>query len=146
MDNNKGMTEIVKTITSMVAGAIVVYGANIILYGHITPGGGFAGGLILAFLFMLFMLTFGKDEALKRLPLKLDHIIDSISLLGFLMIGVAGIFVGKEFLANFFEDKGQPFALFSSGIIPFENLVIGFKVAASIFLVFTVLSMFRREK
>ena len=40
----KGMTIIVKTITSWVKMLIFLFGIYIILFGHLTPGGGFAGG------------------------------------------------------------------------------------------------------
>ena len=41
-----GMTIIVKTISSWVKILIFLFGIYIILYGHISPGGGFAGGVI----------------------------------------------------------------------------------------------------
>jgi multicomponent Na+:H+ antiporter subunit B len=44
----KGMTVIVKTISGWVKVLIFLFGINIILFGHLTPGGGFAGGVILA--------------------------------------------------------------------------------------------------
>ena len=38
-DMSKGMTPIVKTIARFVMGIIVIFGAYIVLYGHLTPGG-----------------------------------------------------------------------------------------------------------
>ncbi|NQT18078.1 MAG: MnhB domain-containing protein, partial [Planctomycetes bacterium] len=55
------MTPIVKTITRLILGFIVVFSASVILYGHITPGGGFAGGSMLACGFVLLLLAFGKE-------------------------------------------------------------------------------------
>jgi len=49
----KGMTIIVKTISSWVKILIVLFGIYIILFGHLTPGGGFAGGVILASSYVL---------------------------------------------------------------------------------------------
>ncbi|MFH1415277.1 MAG: MnhB domain-containing protein [Elusimicrobiota bacterium] len=147
MKNNSGMTDIVKTVTSLIGGAITVFGLNIILYGHISPGGGFAGGLILAFIFILYLISFGGEEAIERLPLRFDHLFDSLGALMFLLIGFAGIFFGKKFLYNFFaEAKGRPFELLSSGFIPLSNIAIGIKVGASVFLVFAVLAIFRRKR
>ena len=58
-----GMTLIVKTITRLLFGFIILYGVSIVLYGHLTPGGGFAGGVILACGFILLVLSFGRDAA-----------------------------------------------------------------------------------
>lgn len=140
------MSEIVKTITSLVGGAIMVFGINIILYGHITPGGGFSGGLILAFVFILYFLAFGKDEALARLPLRVVHLLDSFGAICFLFLGVLGFFIGGKFLINFLRNYGTEFHLISGGIIPLENIAIGVKVGAAVFLVFAMLAIFRREK
>ena len=56
----KGMTLIVKTISSWVKMLVFLFGIYIILFGHISPGGGFAGGVILACSYVLIMLAFGR--------------------------------------------------------------------------------------
>ncbi|MFC2062267.1 MnhB domain-containing protein [Elusimicrobiota bacterium] len=143
--NNKGMTEIVKTITSLVEGAILVYGLNIVLYGHISPGGGFAGGLILSFLFILLFLAYGKEGAYDKLNLKNAHILDSVGVMGFLFIGIMGIVLTGNFLNNFLNRylPGKEFSLLSAGVIPLNNIAIGLKVAASVYLAFVILSVFK---
>lgn len=142
---NSGMTEIVKTVTMVVEGAIFVFGLNIVLYGHLSPGGGFAGGLILAFLFILLFLSYGKEGAFEKVSLKSAHVMDSSGIIAFLFIGVLGVFIMNSFLINFIQKNvsGSEFELISAGIIPIENIAIGLKVATSVFLVFAVLSMFR---
>jgi hypothetical protein len=50
-----------------------------------------------------------------------------------------GIAFGNAFLANFLG-KGEMFSLFSSGTIPLFNIIIGIKVALSLFLVVWVLA------
>ena len=44
----KGMTVIVKTITGLISGLILLFGIYIVAHGHLTPGGGFAGGIIIS--------------------------------------------------------------------------------------------------
>lgn len=63
----KGMTIIVKTITRLTLGFILLYGIYIALSGHVSPGGGFVGGVIIALSLVHVMLAFGKEVALKRL-------------------------------------------------------------------------------
>lgn len=138
-----GMTLIVKTITDFVAAFIVVFGAYIVLYGHLTPGGGFAGGVIIASAFILLMLAHGKDQAFSKLPERLAHVLDSAGALAFLLIGWAGL-TGGFFLLNVFG-KGEMFRLLSSGMILPLNIAIAFKVGSSLFLVFAALAMFRRK-
>ncbi len=42
-ENQAGMTLIVKTITRLTVGLILLFGIYIVLHGHLSPGGGFAG-------------------------------------------------------------------------------------------------------
>jgi multicomponent Na+:H+ antiporter subunit B len=66
-DAQRGMTFIVKTVTRLTLGFILLYGIYIGLAGHVSPGGGFAGGVIIALAFIHIMLAFGKETALRRL-------------------------------------------------------------------------------
>ena len=63
----KGMSLIVKTVTKLTLGFILLYGIYVALTGHLSPGGGFAGGVIVALSFIHVMLAFGKEAALKKL-------------------------------------------------------------------------------
>lgn len=139
----KGMTLIVKTIADFVVAFIVVFGAYIVLYGHLTPGGGFAGGVIIACAFILLLLAHGSDAAFAVLPEKVAHIFDSAGALAFLIIGWVGV-TGGFFFLNVFG-RGEAFRLLSSGMILPLNIAIAFKVGSSLFLVFAALAMFRRR-
>lgn len=61
------MTLIVKTVTRITLGFIILYGIYIAINGWHAPGGGFVGGIIMALSFIHIMLAFGKKVALKRL-------------------------------------------------------------------------------
>ena len=135
-----GMTLIVKTITDFVAAFIVVFGAYIVLYGHLTPGGGFAGGVILSCAFIILTLGFGKGVGLSKMSDTWASILDNSGAILFLVIGFLG-FTGGYFFLNILG-KGKEFALFSAGTIPLSNIAIGIKVTASVFAVFIALSIF----
>lgn len=64
---NKGMSIIVKTVTRLTLAFILIYGIYIGTTGHVSPGGGFTGGVILALAFVHIMLAFGKEAALRKL-------------------------------------------------------------------------------
>ena len=137
----QGMTIIVKTISSWVKVLIVLFGIYIILFGHLTPGGGFAGGVILASSYVLLMLAFGGEFVKKDLPLSLVSKLDCLGAFMFIMIAILGLVFGGTFFVNFLVDKyGQPLHLLSAGTIPFSNIAIGLKVGASLFLVIFSLS------
>jgi len=144
----KGMTIIVKTISSWVKILIVLFGIYIILFGHLTPGGGFAGGVILASSYVLLMLAFGREFVEKDLPLAIDSKLDCLGALLFALIAILGFVFGGIFFFNFIHQKyqiGEPFHLISAGTIPLSNIAIGLKVGASLFLVIFMLSTFRRD-
>ncbi len=142
----KGMTIIVKTISSWVKVLIFLFGIYIILFGHLTPGGGFAGGVILASCYVLLMLAFGREYVEKNLPLPVTSKLDCLGALLFAIIAILGFAFGGIFFANFLVEKyGQPFDLLSAGTIPLSNIAIGLKVGASLFLVIFLLSTFRRD-
>jgi multisubunit Na+/H+ antiporter MnhB subunit len=136
----KGMSLIVKTITNIVIGFIFVYGVYIILHGHLTPGGGFAGGVIIAGTFILKFIAFGggdiKDE--KRGSIKAS-LYESIGALLFIGIAILGLLLAGTFFLNFLP-KGTPFHLLSAGIIPFCNIAISIKVGAGLFSIFLALA------
>ncbi|HVO76244.1 MAG TPA: hypothetical protein VMT35_19635, partial [Ignavibacteriaceae bacterium] len=63
----------------------------------------------------------------------------------FLLIGILGLSIGGAFFANYLS-KGELFHLISSGTILPLNILIGIKVAMSLFLVVWVLAGLRLEK
>ena len=95
----KGMTVIVKTISSWVKVLIFVFGIYIVLFGHLTPGGVFAGGVILASCYVLLMLAYGGQSAEKNLSLPVASKLDCVGALLFAAVALCGLLYGA---ANFF--------------------------------------------
>ena len=141
----RGMSLIVKNTTRLVAGFIALFGAYIVLYGHVTPGGGFAGGVIIAASFILITLADGKELALRQLPLRAAARLDSLGGLLFLVVALFGIGFGGIFFANWIQRRfpGGSFNLLSSGAIPVYNIAICLKVGASLFITFLIMSVLR---
>jgi multicomponent Na+:H+ antiporter subunit B len=131
------MTVIVKTVTRLTVGLILMYGLYIVLHGHLTPGGGFAGGVIIALSFIHLMLAFGKDLALKKFSEPVAGILESFGALFLLSIALLGLLGGYFFLNVF--GKGEPFSLFSAFMILLSNIAICFKVGAGLFSVVVVI-------
>ncbi len=137
------MSIIVKTITRIMVGFIFMFGIYVILHGHLTPGGGFAGGCMIAGTFILLYIAYGRDEAKQKLQSSLTSVYESIGGLLFLLIAITGIIWGGYFLTNFivkFMGRGEPLSIWSAGIIPIANIAIGIKVASALFGIFIVLA------
>ena len=141
-ESPKGMTQIVKTVVRFTIGIIFMFGWYIIVYGHLTPGGGFAGGVILACVYVILTLAFGKEVGLGKMSDMACSIIDNTCALLFVLVPLGGLFFGYFFLN--YLGKGQLFHLFSAGTIPIYNIIIGLKVTSSLFAIFMALSIFGR--
>jgi multicomponent Na+:H+ antiporter subunit B len=141
-ESPKGMTPIVKTVVRFAMGIVFMFGWYIIIYGHLTPGGGFAGGTILACGYVLLTLAFGKEVSLAKMSDKAASIIDNSAALLFVAVPIVGIAFGYFFLN--FPPHGKPFDLLSAGVIPLYNVIIGLKVTSSLFAIFIALSIFGR--
>ena len=140
-EHEQGMSVIVKTITRLTVGLILLYGIYIVSHGHVSPGGGFAGGVIVALSFVHLMLAYGKETALKKLPKGMTSLFESLGAVLFLGIAMLG-FLGGHFFLNFLA-KGEPFTLFSAGTIPLSNIAISLKVGAGLFAIFVALVLLK---
>jgi multisubunit Na+/H+ antiporter MnhB subunit len=141
----KGMTIIVKKTTQLIAGIIFLYGIYIIIHGHLTPGGGFAGGVILAGSFILLILANGSDFLNLVREESGTTLYENLSILVFLFLALTGLLVGAHaFFANWLP-HGTPGALVSAGFLPLYNIFVGIEVAASILTIFLALIIFKEE-
>ena len=141
-ERQPGRSMIVRTVTRWLKGPILLFGLYIVLYGHITPGGGFGGGVIIACAFILVMLALGAQQGLRVFSQGVASRLDSVGLLLFLVIGWLGTgWASGYFFANFITTPPEAwFTLFSGGTMPAMNIALGLKVASALFLVFTVLT------
>ena len=106
---------------------IVLFGTYVFVHGHLTPGGGFQGGAIIASGLVLIALGCREREpAQARLS-----VVESFSGLFFVVMGLAGLVVGGSCLVNFLP-AGTAFALFSAGVIPLIYVAIGLKVGSEL--------------
>jgi multicomponent Na+:H+ antiporter subunit B len=108
-----------------------IIGLDVVVHGHITPGGGFQGGVVLATGLHLLYVG-GRYPTLERLrPLRVFEIGEAIGAAAFAVLGVAGIAASAAFLVNFLP-LGEFGQLFSAGTVPVLNLVVGLEVGSGI--------------
>ena len=141
----EGMSTIVKKVTQLLAGLIFMYGIYIILHGHLTPGGGFAGGAIIAGSFILLILAFGSSALNLKNEVAGSSITESVAILMVVILAIMSLLMGvKVFFTNFLP-KGEPGTLLSAGVIPLYNIFIGIEVAGAILTIFLALVIFKEE-
>ncbi len=139
------MSVIVKTVTKLISGIIFLYGIYIIIHGHLSPGGGFAGGALIAGAFILLILAFGSDVLKLKKEEAESSVIENAAIFMVLLIALMGLLFGtKVFFTNFLS-KGTVGELISAGVIPFYNIFIGIEVAAAILTIFLALVIFKEE-
>ena len=141
----KGMSIIVKKVSQLIAGIIFIYGIYIITHGHLTPGGGFAGGVIIAGAYILLILAFGSDIVGLKSKESGTSFTESISILIVLLIAVAALFIGTKIFFTNYLPKGNLGDIISAGTIPLYNIFVGIEVAAAILTIFLALIIFKEE-
>jgi energy-converting hydrogenase B subunit I len=140
------MSTILKLFVFPISIIIILVGLNTILGGHITPGGGFQGGAMIAGGLIFCIIVYG----LKESPFKLSHnfmaSLESAGALGYVILGLAGLAFSGFYLYNLGVDLYHivpPFIqnLFDypdpvhAGIIPYLNFMVGIKVLVGLSVV-----------
>ena len=139
------MTIIVKKVTQMLAGIIFLYGLYITIFGHLTPGGGFAGGIIIAGAFILLILAYGSAALKLKRNMERAKTLESLMVMLFLLIAMAGLLIGARVFFKNFLPVGTAGELMSAGLIPLYNILVGAKVAAAILSIFLMLCVYKNE-
>ena len=118
--------ELLTTGSRLLIPLILLLGAHVFINGHLTPGGGFQGGAIIASASLLLLLT----DPLHRFSHRLISVVESISGLFFVSLGVLGVLLAGGFLDNRVLPTGELGAIFSAGLIPIIYTFVGLKVGA----------------
>lgn len=141
----KGMTVIVKKTTQLIAGMVFMYGIYIIVHGHLTPGGGFAGGAVIAGSFILLILSSGSDILNLVREETGTTIYENLAMIIVLFLALSGMILGARIFFVNWLPKGTVGELLSAGMIPLYNIFVGIEVAASIISIFLALVIFKEE-
>lgn len=111
----------------MIFGFIMLLGVFMMSHGHLTPGGGFPGGSLIAAAMLLLYLG---DDA-YRINLKAFKVTESAAGTIYVLIGLIGLLTTGYFLSNFLN-TGLVGTLFSAGILPIVYVIIGLKVGSEL--------------
>ncbi|ASJ10569.1 cation:proton antiporter [Thermococcus sp. P6] len=131
------MTPIVRTTTKLVSPFLVTYSVYLMVYGHLSPGGGFQAGVILAVSIILLITSHGYKRVRKTFKFWEVQFIEGISGAFLVFLGILGTFFGG-FFYNFLKG-GATGTLLSGGIIPLFNVGVALKVGAAFTFMFYIL-------
>lgn len=131
---------IVRATCKTIIPIIMMFGVYILLNGHLSPGGGFAGGAIIGAGLILYAQVLGFDKASAVLSEKLIKGITFVSLSFYCLIKSYSFFTGANGLESIIS-PGVPGRIFSAGIILPLNLAVGMVVACTMYSFYAV---FRR--
>lgn len=118
--------ELLTTGTRLLLPLILLFGAYVFSHGHLTPGGGFQGGAILASAMLLLLLS----NPARRFGHRMITLVESTAGISFVFIGILGILLAGGFLDNRILPTGTFGELFSAGAIPLIYTLVGLKVGA----------------
>jgi len=124
----RSSSEILQSGTALLMPLIFLFGVYIFLHGHLTPGGGFQGGVVIASGVLLSLLTYPKSEVSH----KILNMIESLSGAFYIIVGILGIYLAAGFLDNRILPLGDFGQLFSAGAIPIIYSLIGLKVGSEL--------------
>lgn len=124
-------TAILQVISRKLAPFVILFGFYVVSFGHLTPGGGFQGGVVIASGVIMLLLGQEPERLDGLVSVRLFGLMEAVSLVVFLAAGVAGIVVGGAFLEVVLP-TGTAGGITDAGFIFILNLVIGMKVGAGI--------------
>ena len=110
----------------------LVYMSYIILHGHLSPGGGFQGGVLFVAAILLIYFGHGYQVTCRTVRFNLMHEGEGIASVLYVVLAMMGIFAGAQFCQNILYTHGRIGDLYSAGTIFWMNVTVGVKVMTGI--------------
>jgi len=139
---NKPSSSLLQTGSKFLFPLVVLLGIYVFIHGHLTPGGGFQGGAIIATGFLLMLIAYQKYHVGHAMLTW----VESIAGITFVTIGIWGLLTGGTFLDNSYFPAGTLNSLISGGAIPIIYIAVGFKVGAELTGVLDILLNTKEDK
>ena len=121
-----------QTASKLLFPIIMLFGIYVMVYGHLSPGGGFQGGVIIASAVLLLLVSHKTFEV----PHAVIVALETFAGVSYVLIGLIGLVVLDVFLGNFLpHDISQMGMLLSGGIIPLIYIIVGIKVGSEMSMI-----------
>ena len=125
------MTVIKETTTRILLPFLLLYSIYIITHGHLTPGGGFQGGVLLASSIILVCVVYGLKKAEHIIKEKTSHRVEVLAGVTLAFLVVFEFFIRKNLIMT-----ESVFKVWSGGEIMILNVVGGMMVVTAFLLIF----------
>ena len=110
----------------------IVYMFYIILHGHLSPGGGFQGGVLMVALIALVYMGHGYQVTIDAFSYHILHTSEGLASIFYVALGLLGVAMGAQFAQNVLYTHGAICDLYSSGTIFWMNVTVGIKVLTGV--------------
>lgn len=145
------MSKIVKTIANILFPFTIIFGLYVIAHGHLTPGGGFQGGAVVASGCVLLLVAYSSKWILIRIKEKRLATFESLGAISFITLAFLGIVLGLVFFGNFLVGSDFIFGIIpgagstlsnlnTGGVLPLMNFSVGMKVIAGLFVIVLIMA------
>jgi multicomponent Na+:H+ antiporter subunit B len=125
-----------RALGAALIGPVLVLGVYVLVHGHLTPGGGFQGGIVLAAALLL-VYAAGQIVALESVrPVDLVEVSEALGAAAYVLVALAGLVIAGAAMDNFLP-WGTRGNLLSGGIVPVLSVAVGVEVAGAITLILT---------
>ena len=104
MKKFKTKNVIVRSTADLFLPLACVYGAYVVLHGHLSPGGGFQGGVLIASAILMVFLGYGSLRVRKTFNDHKLHSSETVAEIIYVVLGLLGIIGGFNFCVNFVFD------------------------------------------
>lgn len=141
------MSKIVEITANVLYPFALTFGIYVIIHGHLTPGGGFQGGALIASAFTMLIIAYGIKSLNFLLSKNTFSVLENFGAIAFICIAFLGI--GTTFFYNFLANSKGLFGnsvefgpnfgdINTSGVLPLMNFAVGLKVFSGIAAVILV--------
>jgi len=129
--------QIFQTIAAVIIPCLLLFGLYIVANGHISAGGGFAGGAVLGAAMIMYQLAYGLEKTRRFLNSKTFPRYMVGALMLYACAKGFSFFTGGNHL-DLKIPLGDPGSIFSAGLILPLNAAVGLAVACAIYGLFTL--------
>ena len=116
----------------MVLPLTLVYVFYIILHGHLSPGGGFQGGVLMTAVIILMYLGHGYEATCNALNIEFLRRTKGLAVTLYIAIAMLGVVFGAQFCQNIAYNNGSIGDLISSGTISWMDEAVGLNVLCGV--------------
>ena len=111
---------------------VLVYMFYVILHGHLSPGGGFQGGVLAVAVIVFIHVGHGYENTVKMLHIDFMRRTEGFAVTAYIVIAFLGVVFAAQFCENFAFDNGNIGDLLSSGTIAWMDEAVGLNVITGV--------------